>query len=530
MQNSNSIQISQVSNDETLNLAINTVNMKKQAIIFASSKASCEKNAREISKYLKKNNQAPNIALSEEILKVIPHPTSQCEKLSESVKFGVAFHHSGLHYKQREIIENAFRNGQIKIIVATPTLAAGVSLPAFRTILTNLKRFSGYGMSYIPVLEYMQQAGRAGRPEYDTFGEAIIISKSEKEKEALYEKYICGVPEEITSKLAVEPVLKTYVLSLISTGFTRTNSELLDFFKDTFWAHQFGDFYELSKKIEKVLIDLIDYGFVEKQNSDAKSKKSSDLFKSAAEILKKKEITTELNSTLIGSRISELYIDPDSAHLIIESLKKADKNASAFSYLFMLFLTNQLKPNSSLSNKDFDKMHVELLKKDDDNFLTEKVLPEDDLYFDYLNCFKSAFIIELWINEYGENLILENYGMRPGELNEKLSRLDWLIYAAGELAKLISKKELITPLNKLRIRIKNGVKEELLNLLQLKGIGRVRARKLFANNVKSISDLKKTDYVLLSQIVGEKISRNIKEQIGDKIIEQNHSSKSINDY
>lgn len=521
------MQISQLTNDDVLNVAIDTINIKKQAIIFASSKASCEKTAREISQYIKKQTAISNVLLSEKILNVLSHPTTQCEKLSQAAKFGIAFHHSGLHYKQREIIENAFRNGEIKIIVATPTLAAGVSLPAFRTILKDLKRFSGFGMNYIPVLEYMQQAGRAGRPEYDTYGEAIMLAKSEKDKDALYDKYICGVPEEITSKLAVEPILKTYVLSLISTGFVKTKNELLDFFKDTFWAHQFGDFYYLSQKINAVLIDLIEYGFIEKlnesneQNKIKRLVKSKDLFESAEKIMASIEANKNetLKATIIGTRVSELYIDPDSAYLIISSLKKANTTTNPFSFIFMLCLTNELRPNSSLSNKDFDLMQTELLKKDDD-FLTEKVLPEEDLFYDYLNSFKSAFIVDLWINEFGENILFDQYGVRPGELNERLSKMDWLLYGSSEFAKLISKKEIITPLNRLRIRVKYGVKEELLPLLQLKGIGRARARKLYSSNLKSISELKKVSDEILSKILGEKTAQSIKKQLGEEIKEK----------
>ena len=65
--------------------------------------------------------------------------------------------------KQRELIEDNFREGVIKIICATPTLAYGLSLPAFRSILKDLRRYGPRGMAYIPVLEYLQMSGRAGR-------------------------------------------------------------------------------------------------------------------------------------------------------------------------------------------------------------------------------------------------------------------------------------------------------------------------------------------------------------------------------
>ena len=73
------------------------------------------------------------------------------------------------------------------MIAATPTLAAGLDLPAYRVILKDLRRFSQRGLQYIPVLEYMQMAGRAGRPKFDNKGESVIITTTDSQKEELTE-------------------------------------------------------------------------------------------------------------------------------------------------------------------------------------------------------------------------------------------------------------------------------------------------------------------------------------------------------
>jgi len=70
---------------------------------------------------------------------------------------------------------------------------------------------------------------------------------------------------------------------------------------------------------------------------------------------------------------------------------------------------------------------------------------------------------------------------------------------------------------KLRIRVKNGVKEELLTFLKLKGIGRVRARKMYVNGMKDIGDVKKADVTTLSQIIGGKLAQDVKKQLGQKV-------------
>ncbi|MBA3064112.1 hypothetical protein FP803_01605 [Candidatus Woesearchaeota archaeon] len=75
-------------------------------------------------------------------------------------------------------------------------------------------------------------------------------------------------------------------------------------------------------------------------------------------------------------------------------------------------------------------------------------------------------------------------------------------------------REIIKDIVKLRLRIKYGVKEELLTLLKLKNIGRVRARKLYFNKIKTIGDVKKAELGTLVQILGKNIALDVKEQVG----------------
>ena len=62
------------------------------------------------------------------------------DTLAECVKGGVAFHHAGLRHAQRTEIENAFKNRILYCLCATPTLAAGVNLPARRVLVRDLKK------------------------------------------------------------------------------------------------------------------------------------------------------------------------------------------------------------------------------------------------------------------------------------------------------------------------------------------------------------------------------------------------------
>ncbi len=497
-------KISNHSDNSTINLALDTINIGKQALVFVNTKKSAEKTAEEISKKIKTNN-APLKTLADDALKALSRPTKQCERLSFCIKKGIAFHHAGLVAKQRSLIEENFKKGLIKVICCTPSLAQGLDLPAFRSIIRDLKRYGPRGLSWIPVLEYLQQAGRAGRPSYDKFGESIVIAASEGEKNKIYERYILGQPEDIYSKLAVEPVLRTYLLSLIAANFVRTKKQILDFFEKTFWAFQFRDMEKLDFIISKMLNLLEEWEFIKKKEED---------FKSADEIE-----DGEIKSTIMGKRVAELYIDPLTAYFMVRCLRNAsDKRTKEFSFLQMISHTLEMKPLLRTRVKENEKMQEKLVEYDSLLLEHEPSMYEPE-YEDFLNSIKTALMFEDWINEKDEEFLLEEYNIRPGELRIKLENANWLLYSSSEISRILHYQNLIKELTKLKLRVNYGVKEELLPLLKLQQIGRVRARKLHRNRIKDIGDVKNTDLQKLIQILGEKIALNVKKQVGEEIKE-----------
>jgi len=110
-------------------------------------------------------------------------------------------------------------NGLLKCIIATPTLAAGINLPAQRVIVRDVSRYDAeLGVNApIPVLEIKQMMGRAGRPKYDKFGEAILIAKTPFMIDELKERYILNESEPIYSKLSIERALRTHILAAIAS-------------------------------------------------------------------------------------------------------------------------------------------------------------------------------------------------------------------------------------------------------------------------------------------------------------------------
>ncbi|MBI4158832.1 DEAD/DEAH box helicase [Candidatus Woesearchaeota archaeon] len=478
------IKLEEISEDPVINLALTTIKEGKQALLFVNTRRSAEAVAEKLSHRSKSEEDA--IQLSEKIEKALINPTEQCKKIAEIVKKGIAFHHAGLVQKQKELIEEGFKDKKIKVICCTPTLALGIDLPAFRSIVRDVKRFGSLGMYYLPVLEIQQMFGRAGRPDYDEYGEAILIAKNQDEKEELHSHYLKGKPENIYSKLAVEPVLRTYLLSLISINFLTTKEKILKFFDETFWAFQFEDREKLHHIAESMLYLLKDYGFI--------------------------EINEEIRATKLGKRVSQLYIDPYTANFLIQNLYKAQTHDyNDFSLIHLICNTLEIRPLLPVRSREYGDIEAGSLQHQD------YLLYNDQFSEDYLNSIKTALMFNSWLNEATEELIMKKYNIPPGELKYKVDKAAWLLYSLQEIARILNYTETARNAKSLNVRMKHGIKEELLVLIQLKGIGRVKARRLFNSNIRTLAHLKIINLEVLKKLIGNKTAVSIKEQLGISI-------------
>ncbi|MFB6291902.1 MAG: DEAD/DEAH box helicase [Candidatus Nanohaloarchaea archaeon] len=391
--------------------------------------------------------------------------------------------------EQRELVEEAFREGLVRTVSATPTLAAGVNLPAFRVIIRDLKRYTGRGMEYIPVLEYEQMTGRAGRPKYDDRGEAISLAKQPGMKDEILDRYILGEAERIQSKLAVEPVLRMHTLSLIASGFCSSMEQLLDFYQETFYAYQFGDMEEVNDKVKSVVASLKEYGFLEEEG---------------------------LEATKTGRRVSELYIDPDSAHHMLQSLRNAEgKETRPVSYLYMISSTSEVRTPRV---KDSEQSDIEQALEDAEQYLLEDIPEEWSASYEAaLRSMKNSMVMQGWISELEEQELMNRYGVSPGGIRAKVDNADWLLYAAEELARM---KEIETgnEIQHLRTRLKHGIKEELLPLVKYDQIGRVRARKLHEHGINDQETIRETSFEKLKKLIGERTAKKLKKQVGQENI------------
>uniref|UniRef100_A0A182JNC4 DNA polymerase theta n=1 Tax=Anopheles christyi TaxID=43041 RepID=A0A182JNC4_9DIPT len=152
--------------------------------------------------------------------------------LEKTVRYGVAFHHAGLTTDERDIIEGSFRDGSLRIIVATSTLSSGVNLPA-RRVIVRTPKFGGKPMSS---LAYKQMIGRAGRTGRDTLGESILICTPAEEN--IGRELIGAELSPVRSCLDSENYghLKRAILEIIASGSATTTQELETFVNTTLYS------------------------------------------------------------------------------------------------------------------------------------------------------------------------------------------------------------------------------------------------------------------------------------------------------
>lgn len=481
-----------------LGLIEDTIDQGKQALVFVSSRRNAEAAAEQfgqiIKEKLKIDQDQELIKIAEKARGSLERSSKQCRRLASCISTGTGFHHAGLLYNQRKLVEDSFKSGKIKIIVATPTLAWGVNLPASRVIIRDLKRFSmGYGMKWIPVLDVEQMCGRAGRPQYDKEGQAILCAKNDEEIEFIWDNYLLGKPEKINSQLGLGSVLRMHVLSLIAGGVIKKRKDLSDFFSLTFYAHQAQEMYSLEEILDKILEQLIEFEFVVvKQSFDGEN----------------------ILATKIGKRVSELYLDPESAHYLIESLKKAQekKEMSDFSWFHLFAGCEEAKPLLRINKKDW-KWIEKVLLREEPSFLEEVPPSYESEYEDFLQKIKTAEVFYEWVDEKSEDFLLDKFGMTPGELRTRIETLNWLLYSILELGKLIPGFMWGNEIRKMKTRVIYGIKEELLPFIKLKGIGRVRARKLYGAGLRRSIDVRAIPVEILGKILGPKVAKNIKKEL-----------------
>ncbi|MBB6647278.1 ATP-dependent DNA helicase [Halobellus ruber] len=540
------------------------------SLVFVNSRRNAEASAKRLrdvtDPHLTDDERGRLAELAAEIRNVSDTETS--DTLAECVAAGAAFHHAGLAPEHRSLVEDAFRDRLVKCVSATPTLAAGVNTPSRRVIVRDWRRYDGEygGMKPLDVLEVHQMMGRAGRPGLDPYGEAVLLAKNADTRDELFERYVWADPEPVRSKLAAEPALRTHVLATVASGFAHTREELLEFLGRTLYATQTDESGRLEAVTDDVLAYLDRNGFLERDDGALSATSVGHTVSrlyldpmTAAEIIDGLEWAETNRSEAVralggdaGSegdgaaadastgatngdpeaagfrRASELSTagddpDPDDAAGSEPDGDSTDGPATGSgddptypTALGLFHLVSRTPDMYELYLKSGDRERfTELCYERESELLGRTPSEYEDVRFEeWLSALKTAKLLEDWADEVDEDRITERYGVGPGDIRGKVDTAEWLLGAAEQLAGEVGLSPI--PVREAKKRVEYGVREELLELAGVRGVGRKRARRLFEAGIETRADLRDADKsVVLRALRGRrKTAERILENVG----------------
>ncbi|MDS0297225.1 ATP-dependent DNA helicase [Halogeometricum sp. S1BR25-6] len=549
---------------QTSALVADTLDEEGSSLVFVNSRRNAEAAAKRLknvtAEYLTGEERSELAELAGEIRDVSDAETS--DTLANCVAKGAAFHHAGLAAEHRRLVEEAFRDRLVKTVSATPTLAAGVNTPSRRVIVRDWQRYDGEfgGMKPLDVLEVHQMMGRAGRPGLDPYGEAVLLAKDSETRDELFERYIWADAEPVRSKLAAEPALRTHLLATVASGFAHTRDGLLEFLDRTLYATQTDEPGRLERVTDTVLQYLEVNGFVEMDGENISATSIGHTVSrlyldpmSAAEILdglrwgadhreeKLRELAgvsdadarraasdaeseesagfrraSEMASAADGEGESESE-DGDGDEADATSTEPVETERTYPTALGLFHLVSRTPDMYQLYLKSGDReTYTEECYEREPELLGNVPSEYEDVRFEeWLSALKTARLLEDWAGEVDEDRITERYGVGPGDIRGKVETAQWLLGAAERLAGELDLSSTVA-VREAKKRVEYGVRDELLDLAGVRGVGRKRARRLFEAGIETRNDLREADKsVVLAALRGRrKTAENVLEAAG----------------
>lgn len=464
-------------NDVIVKIVEKAIEDNSQALSFVSTRRFTESLAtyvaKKIDKKTTKEQKQKFKQVADKLLEVPKKkgslPTTTCLKLAEAAEKGVVFHHAGLFNEQKEIIEDEFRKGNILMITATPSLMYGVNLPSKYVVIRDHTRWTSNGPASIPVFDYEQMSGRAGRPQYDDVGYSYLVAKTMDEAFDLEARYVNGEIELTNSKLIDnKDAIYKQIIAQIASSLSKNLDDLNDFFGKTL------------------------YGFQMKNNPSMSMFAQDSLnweLESALEFLLQNGIiraTPEgLKTTDFGNLIAKSNYAVETAVKIKEYVSTMEKLNPA-EMIYALAETPDLPLISFKGRKSKDPVHDKL--------------SECGLFaVDIGNPEATAVSLIEWIDERNEYEIENAYNVYSASTRRSAYEASRLVKFAKNTLEVLGNYSNLKDMDYLSARLYYGVKEDIIPLVVgVKRLGRKRARllmKTFGDNLSEASekDLQKVE-------------------------------------
>lgn len=464
-------------NDVIVKIVEKAIEDNSQALSFVSTRRFTESLAtyvaKKIDKKTTKEQKQKFKQVADKLLEVPKKkgslPTTTCLKLAEAAEKGVVFHHAGLFNEQKEIIEDEFRKGNILMITATPSLMYGVNLPSKYVVIRDHTRWTSNGPASIPVFDYEQMSGRAGRPQYDDVGYSYLVAKTMDEAFDLEARYVNGEIELTNSKLIDnKDAIYKQIIAQIASSLSKNLDDLNDFFGKTLYGFQMENNPSMSMfaqdslnwELESALEFLLQNGII--------------------------RATPEgLKTTDFGNLIAKSNYAVETAVKIKEYVSTMEKLNPA-EMIYALAETPDLPLISFKGRKSKDPVRDKL--------------SECGLFaVDIGNPEATAVSLIEWIDERNEYEIENAYNVYSASTRRSAYEASRLVKFAKNTLEVLGNYSNLKDMDYLSARLYYGVKEDIIPLVVgVKRLGRKRARllmKTFGDNLSEASekDLQKVE-------------------------------------
>jgi len=407
----------------------------EQMLIFRAQVDETERTAQALAESL------PSVPLSQETIQSVRdlEESPARDFLERNLYRGVAYHNAGLALEERRLIESLFRHGEIRVLMSTTTLAAGVNLPADKVVVADVKRWDPELRTLVPieVSEYKNCAGRAGRYGQRKSGESFLLARDRGEAELLLNKYILGQLESLESAIPKEPDFAKHVLGVIASGLASTEVEIVELFIDSFaqltFYSQYGDQKAVGEGIKNAINILHKAGLIEK------------------------DATLGIEKVTPLGRIAALSgISVDTFSRLVKLIQRSDLSSMSLEDIFL-----ELENCRELS----------------------RLAP-------YLSGQKSK-LLALWISGEEVRNITREFRIGYGRIRDLGESAEWLLTIAVDIAKLTGiEQSIINKMSRLTMEAHYGVPYEVVPVAQLRVLKRSEIIHLVKNDMgKSFTSL-----------------------------------------
>ncbi len=221
---------------------------KLPCFFFSFSRKDCQQKARELAKRALFTKEYPLLQEFSERLRDAPPDVQRLQStkiLKETLPQGIAFHHAGLLPLVKNVLEDLFAQGKIKVLYTTETFAVGINMPAKTVCFNSLRKYDGWNFRNLNTKEYFQIAGRAGRRGIDTHGYVVSMIYRPTFKYHEVKAVTTADTEPIKSQFRLSV---NTVLNLIAQ---HSKEEIEHILRLSFWSYQkFGkDFAQVPSKV-----------------------------------------------------------------------------------------------------------------------------------------------------------------------------------------------------------------------------------------------------------------------------------------